>query len=286
MVSKWELGTKAVSPYYRVLLCVLFEMPAEDLGFLSPEEESATWRRASTVGQVGREYTGLMPYTPPSRVPRSAHRRRPAAPAVPASLTATASIADEGVYTKSIFDGCDLAGQKAESVEIDTCRMLSVNLSGSRLTRAMVTNTVIERSNLSNLRAMNSSLIRVELTTNRMTGISWTGGRLRDVTFRDCRLDLAGFRSTSAANVLFEGSNLKQADFQGADLRGVTFENCDLTGAQFSGADMNGTRLLNCVLVGVNGATSMAGAAVASRDMVALAYSLAGALGITVLDED
>jgi hypothetical protein len=48
---------------------------------------------------------------------------------------------------------------------------------------------------------------------------------------------------------------------------------------------MDGTRLLNCVLVGVNGVMSMAGAAVASRDMVALAYSLAGAVGITVLEE-
>nr|WP_226931506.1 pentapeptide repeat-containing protein [Parafrankia sp. CH37] len=133
---------------------------------------------------------------------------------------------------------------------------------------------------------MNSSLIRVAVTTNRMTGVAWTNGRLRDVIFRDCRLDLTRFRSTTAANVLFEGCNLKQADFQDADLRGVTFEDCDLTSAQFSGAKMDGARLLDCVLVGVNGVTSMAGAGVASRDMVALAYSLAGALGITVLDEE
>lgn len=44
MVAKWELGTRAVAPYNRVLLCVLFESSAEELGLLEPEEEAARWR--------------------------------------------------------------------------------------------------------------------------------------------------------------------------------------------------------------------------------------------------
>jgi tetratricopeptide (TPR) repeat protein len=44
MVSKWESGVKSPSTYYRVLLCLVFEMPAEALGFLEPEEETAAWR--------------------------------------------------------------------------------------------------------------------------------------------------------------------------------------------------------------------------------------------------
>jgi len=48
MVAKWELGTKAVSSYYRVLLCILFEMSAEALGFLAPEEETCAWRPPAT----------------------------------------------------------------------------------------------------------------------------------------------------------------------------------------------------------------------------------------------
>ncbi len=57
MVAKWELGSRAVSPYYRVLLCVLFEMSAEALGLLEPDEESARWspqERASSSSVLGR----------------------------------------------------------------------------------------------------------------------------------------------------------------------------------------------------------------------------------------
>jgi uncharacterized protein YjbI with pentapeptide repeats len=118
-----------------------------------------------------------------------------------------------------------------------------------------------------------------------MTGTGWTGGRLRDVIFHDCRLDLANFRSSTMSSTSFENCNLKQADFQEADLRGATFDGCDLTGANFSKANMEGARLANCVLVAVNGVTSMSGASVASRDLVALAYSLAGALNINVVEE-
>ena len=98
-------------------------------------------------------------------------------------------------------------------------------------------------------------------------------------------LDLAVFRGTSTSRVMFSGCRLTQADFADADLTGVTFEDCDLTGVQFSGAKMAGARLRNCVLAGVNGVESMRGAHVSSHDLAALAWSLAGALGITVTED-
>lgn len=51
MVAKWESGTKGVSRYYRILLCLLFEQPAERLGFLAPEEET-TWWDLTSPGRV------------------------------------------------------------------------------------------------------------------------------------------------------------------------------------------------------------------------------------------
>ncbi|WP_242606961.1 pentapeptide repeat-containing protein [Protofrankia symbiont of Coriaria ruscifolia] len=117
-----------------------------------------------------------------------------------------------------------------------------------------------------------------------MTGLGWVGGRLRDVTVDDCRLDLANFRGTKMTRTIFSGCNLKQADFQNADISGVIFEDCDLTGVTFSGANMEGTRIIDSALVGIRGVDSMRGAAVASRDLVALAYSLARALDINIID--
>jgi uncharacterized protein YjbI with pentapeptide repeats len=62
----------------------------------------------------------------------------------------------------------------------------------------------------------------------------------------------------------------------------VQFVDCDLTGAQFSHAVMQGTRFTNCVLAGIGGVTSFAGAVVSTADLIALSHSLAAALGIRI----
>jgi uncharacterized protein YjbI with pentapeptide repeats len=119
-----------------------------------------------------------------------------------------------------------------------------------------------------------------------MTGMAWTQGRIRDTCMVDNRLDLSNFRSTSFANSVFSSCNMRMANFQDSDLRGATFRGCDLTGVQFSGSRMDGARFVDCVLDEVNGVASMAGALVATGDLVALAYSLANALGIQVSDDE
>jgi hypothetical protein len=49
---------------------------------------------------------------------------------------------------------------------------------------------------------------------------------------------------------------------------------------------MTGTRIANCSLAGIGGVTSLAGAVVARQDLIALSYTLAGALGIQIEDDD
>jgi len=98
-------------------------------------------------------------------------------------------------------------------------------------------------------------------------------------------MDLSSFRASTFDNVVFTSCRMEQADFGDADLRGARFEGCDLTGGQFSGARMTGTRFTGCDLTGIAGVTSMRGAFITSTDAVALAYILAGALGITVEDD-
>ena len=104
------------------------------------------------------------------------------------------------------------------------------------------------------------------------------------VTVDTCRIDLASFRFSTFKGVVFTDCKLIQADFQDADLRGARFERCDLTSAQFSKAQMEGTRFADCNLSGIGGVTSLKGAIVKSRDALALTYSLASALGITIED--
>ena len=214
--------------------------------------------------------------------------RQPAAPDIPADLGPASlpgdDITDESLHLSLSFEDLDLSGRAAAGAEFEQCRYGNVNLSQLTLRRAVIRDVTFDRCDLANLRARESSMCRTAVSASRMTGLSWLGGDLRDVTFTDCRIDLASFRATKFSDVVFAGCRLDNADFEDADLSGARFERCDLSGTQFSGARMTGTRLSGCDLTQISGVTSLRGAIVTSGDAVALAFTLASALGITVAD--
>jgi hypothetical protein len=213
----------------------------------------------------------------------------PVAPTFPESLTPAAlpddDLLDDGVYESLRFDDLDLSGRVVCGAEIDQCNFSNVSFSGARLDRAVVRDTVLDRCDLANLRARESSLIRVVLSASRMTGLSWLDGSFRDTRFDNCRMDLVSLRASTFADVVFTDCKCEQADFGAADLRGARFERCDLTAAQFNEAQLTGTRFANCNLTDIGGVTSMRGAIIKSTDALALTFILASALGITIEDD-
>jgi uncharacterized protein YjbI with pentapeptide repeats len=220
---------------------------------------------------------------------KRARVREPSAPDLPADLTAGALPGDElgdgAVHLCLAFDDLDLSGSDAAGAEIDQCRYRNVNLSQTRMRRAIIRDAVFDRCDLANLRARDSSMSRTSVAASRMTGLSWLDGGLRDVTFEGCRMDLVSFRQSTLKDVVFTDCRLSQADFGDADLRSARFVNCDLGAAQFSGAQMAGARLTRCELTGISGATSLRGATITSSDAMALAFTLASALGIVIEDD-
>lgn len=57
-ISRWERGRNAPSPFYRQLLCLLFEMNAEELGLLPTENRAQAVERSRTLKVKGyREYS-------------------------------------------------------------------------------------------------------------------------------------------------------------------------------------------------------------------------------------
>jgi uncharacterized protein YjbI with pentapeptide repeats len=215
--------------------------------------------------------------------------RQPIAPKLPATLSPAKlpddDLKDDGVYLSLEFADADLSGRDTASVEIDQCRYKKVNFSQSKLDRALISDSVFDGCDLANLRARDCSLVRVAVSACRMTGLSSAEGAVRDTTFGNCRMDMASFRFGTFKSVVFTDCKLMQADFQEADLRGARFEHCDLTSAQFSKAQMEGTRFSDCNLAGIGGVTSLKGAIVSSRDALALTYTLASALCITIEDD-
>jgi uncharacterized protein YjbI with pentapeptide repeats len=212
--------------------------------------------------------------------------RQPAAPKLSTSLTPAKvpddDLKDDGVYLSLEYVDIELSGRDVVSIEIDQCRYKNTNFGQTKLDRALISDAVFQSCDLANLQARDCSLVRVAVTSSRMTGLQWAEGSVRETTFESCRIDMASFRFGTFKSVVFTDCKLTQADFQEADLRGARFERCDLTGTQFSKAQMEGTRFADCNLAGVGGVTSLRGSIVSSRDVLALTYTLASALGITI----
>jgi uncharacterized protein YjbI with pentapeptide repeats len=206
-------------------------------------------------------------------------------PDLPAASPGERGLANGDVHEMLAFADVDWSDREATGAEIEACTFGNINLSRTKLRRGLIRDVRFERCDMANLHARDSSFVRVAVTASRMTGLSWLDDHLREVTFDGCRMDLSSFRASTFANVVFTDCRMEQADFGDADLRGARFERCNLSGAQFSGARMTGTRLAGCDLTEIAGVTSMRGALIASADVVALAFILAGALGITVEDD-
>ncbi|WP_166384705.1 pentapeptide repeat-containing protein [Catellatospora methionotrophica] len=189
---------------------------------------------------------------------------------------------DEATFRRLAFLDHDLNGQAADAAEFEQCRFTRTGLARTVLDRAMFTDCLVETSDWANLKATKSGLLRVEVSLGRLTGLHWVDGTLRDVTFRECRMDLATFRFTSFKDVAFIDCNLTRADFTNADLRGASFTGCDLSGAQFAQADCAGARFTRCELGGIGSVASLKGAVVSAHDLAGLAHTLAAALDITI----
>jgi uncharacterized protein YjbI with pentapeptide repeats len=179
----------------------------------------------------------------------------------------------------------DRSDQSGDSVEFEQCRFSRAAFAGVAMERAAFTDCKVEHCDWANLRTKGSSMLRVDVSVSRLTGLHWIDGVLRDVAFRDCRMDLATFRFTSFKDVAFVDCNLTRADFTNADLRGAHFTGCDLTAAQFAQADAVGARFTRCDLTGLGSVASLKGAVISGHDLAALSHTLAQALGI-VIDDD
>lgn len=206
----------------------------------------------------------------------------PDTPKLPDAYAATtAEFEDEGEWWQLDLDG-EVFGGAAAGLEVEQSRLTKVRLGGAELSKATFLDCELRQCDLANLHADGCGLRRVELVECRATGLIFIDGGVRDVTFRDSRLDLSTWRATKFTKAAFVGCDLRGADFIGADLRGVLFENCDLSTAQMSNAKLDRARFVRCDLMGLGGVASLAGATVQADDLAALTELLARALGITV----
>jgi uncharacterized protein YjbI with pentapeptide repeats len=184
------------------------------------------------------------------------------------------------------LSAAELAGIEARSIHLDEVRLSDCDLGGARLTGLGLLDCELTRCNLANLLGRDCAAVRAAIAESRMTGFAWPEGRLQDVVFRGCRMDLASLRFARLERVTFEECVLREADFQGARMSSVRFHDCDLAGASFHDARFERSELRRCRVDDLQGADGLRGVAMEWTDVVALAAPFAAALGVRVLEED
>jgi uncharacterized protein YjbI with pentapeptide repeats len=170
----------------------------------------------------------------------------------------------------------------AEGVE--GVRARDLRLAGARLGRLGLLDCAFSRCDLAGLDAAASSLVRVELTGSRLTGLAGTEVLLRDVVLRDCRMDLASLRDARLERVTFERCDLRELDLQGARLHEVRLLGCDLSEAILEDADCTRCELHDCSYTGLRGISGLSGTTIGWPDAIELAPAFAAALGVRVAD--
>lgn len=133
-------------------------------------------------------------------------------------------------------------------------------------------------------RAVRFEARRVELVRCRFTGAELAEASLSDVSFADCRLDLAGFRHGRLERVVFRDCRMAECDFYGATLKDVLFERCELREATFSEVSLDRVELRGCELAGLRGAEALRGARMPWNDVLANAALFAAVAGIEIVD--
>ncbi|MFL5953739.1 MAG: pentapeptide repeat-containing protein [Gaiellaceae bacterium] len=147
----------------------------------------------------------------------------------------------------------------------------------------LVDAVVVDRD-WANERAHRLSLERVELRRCRLTGTELAEASLRDVTFDECRIDLAGLRHARLERVVFRDCRMGECDFYGTSLKDVLFERCDLREATLSAAKLERVELRGCDLSGVRGADALRGARLPWNDVIENAALFARLAGIEIVD--
>ncbi len=135
-------------------------------------------------------------------------------------------------------------------------------------------------------RAVGVSAQRVELRRCRLTGAELAEARLSDVTFDECRIDLAGFRHATLVRVVFRDCRMGECEFAGAALTDVLFERCELREATFSAARLRRVEFRACDLTGLRGAEALRGARMPVNDILENAILFATLAGIETVTDD
>lgn len=159
------------------------------------------------------------------------------------------------------------------------------NLSASsdvRLIGGRISETVIERSQITILNAGRSTLRDVHVHGTRIGSADLSGASLRSVRFTDCKLGYVSFRGADLSDVLFERCVIDEVDFYGAKLTRVAFDDTRTSTLSLDQADTQSADLRGLDFASFSGMDGLAGSVMSELQIAMLASTFATHLGVRI----
>lgn len=210
----------------------------------------------------------------------------PQAPELDPSLTVVehSTVTSNEEWEAERVVGADLTGVTAKNLRMTGCELIRVACTGAHFELLTLADVVVTDCELSGAVLSKSSLRRVEFRNCRMAGVVLSDSTLRDVRLVRCKLDGANFRFVNAEHVVFDDCSIGEGDFAGGQLNSVGFDGCDLRGSDFTQASATSTSFIGSALDGIHGVATLKGITIDSMQVLPLAMSVFGELGITIDD--
>jgi uncharacterized protein YjbI with pentapeptide repeats len=178
-----------------------------------------------------------------------------------------------------------LAGEEVEGLEVAGCRLVRPDWTGAQLTRARLTDVVIEDGELAGLTLDECSLLRVAFVRCRLTGIVAPALRATDVTFEGCRMEDAWLRAATFERVGFDDCALARADLYSARLQQVRLVGCDHSEIEISQAQLDDVAFHRSTIEGLKGGSALRSAVISTDQILGFAGPVFHAAGIRVDDD-
>src|SRR6266481_6268457 len=149
-----------------------------------------------------------------------------------------------------IFD-IGVPNSKAGNVTLEEILLEKVNVGESDFPLIKMNTVLIDHCNFLNTKCEGGYLDKVEVISSRFTTFQLVNGNLRDVVFKDSKIDSASFRLSKFKNVLFQRCTFTEGDMYGGILNDVIFRDCDLTNLQLSAAKLKNVDFRGSNITGI-----------------------------------
>lgn len=171
-----------------------------------------------------------------------------------------------------------------EAIELTGLSKQSVEVPAAKYRYIDITDCVLSDPLINNVETFRSVLLRCNFSGAQMTGLQLAEGSIRDVVFKNCRMNLTNFRNATFTKCAFIDCDLREADFGGCTFENILFDSCQLDEAEFSNARSKRLEFQNCHLGAIKGVFGIRGALVDEINITELALLFAADYNLTIRD--